>query len=232
MSGCGVHNVRMTTRILRLLCLILAGVLALGACGGGDGEGGSGTEGASEAGGNENADGEAGSTLEFGESATLTWQPKENLEGTVEVTVQGATKATMKDFSAFKLDPAMRKSTPYYVKVAVENSGETDLSGLSLPIFLDNGTDVLFPPARINSSFTPCPSRPLPKKFVSGKKASLCLVFLASEGTELQSVAMRADESEPTVDWSGQVTDPAKAKKNRNRGNRGKKKNTQKNKQN
>lgn len=209
---------RMTSRAFRFLALILAGALALGACGGGDdgdGDDGASDPSASESQGDQDGTTDAGSSLEFGDSATLTWKPKENLEGQVEVTVKRAVQATMKDFSAFKLDASMRKSTPYYVKVGVENTGETDLSGLSLPLFLDNGTDVLFPPAKINSSFSPCPSRPLPKKFVNGKTANLCLVFLANEGTELQSISMRADETEPTVDWTGEVTDPNAAKKSK-----------------
>ena len=119
----------------------------------------------------------------------------------------------MKDFAAFKLDKAMKASTPYYVHVKVKNNAATNLSGVELPIFLDNGSDVLFPSARITSSFKPCPSQPLPEKFTKGKKADLCLVFLAAPKTKLEAIAMRPTEQTEPITWTGKITKPAAAKK-------------------
>ncbi|MDN5893370.1 MAG: hypothetical protein L0H93_05040 [Nocardioides sp.] len=223
----------MSSRAIRLSAVILAGALSLTACGGGDDakseSGDSASQSKSQAGGSagdeSTADGSAAedSVLEFGELASVTWKPKESLEGTVDLTVQKATLGSIKDFAGFKLDAAMKKSTPYYVQVKVKNTGDTDLGGVDLPIFLDNGSDVLFPPARITSSFTPCPSRPLPEKFVGGKTAKLCLVFIANEGTKLESIAVRADEEGATIDWAGKVTDPNAKGAGKPKGKKGKK---------
>ena len=107
----------------------------------------------------------------------------------------------------------MKKSTPYYVHVKVKNTGNTNLAGVELPIFLDNGSDVLFPSARITSSFKPCPTQALPKKFTEGKKAKLCLVFLAAAKTKLEAIAMRPTEQTEPITWTGKITTPAKPKK-------------------
>jgi hypothetical protein len=207
----------------RLLPLALVAALALSGCGGDDG-GDDGSGGSTRAGGDStistngpDGDGstgpQPGDELALGEAAPLAWQPKQGLDGQVEVSVDRMDQSTMKDFSAFKLDRAMKRSTPYYVHVSVENTGTANLSGVELPIFLDNGSDVLFPSARITSSFEPCPSRPLPKGFTEGKRAKLCLVFLAAEKTKLQAIAMRPTDDVEPVTWTGDVTRPAQPKK-------------------
>ena len=214
-----MHNDRMT--YARLASLALVAVLALSGCGGDDGGDGSG--GSTSAGGDStistsgpsDSEGtpEPGSELALGETAPLTWQPKAGLEGQVDVSVDRLDRTTMKEFSSFKLDRAMQRSTPYFVHVTVKNTGTSNLSGVELPLFLDNGSDVLFPPARITSSFKPCPSQPLPQRFTEGKRARLCLVFLAAEKTRLQAIAMRPTEDTESITWTGKITRPAQPRK-------------------
>ena len=215
-----MHNGRMK-QLARLAPLALVAALALSGCGGDDG--GEGTGGSTSAGGDSTIstngpDGDGsqapkpGDQLALGDSAPLTWSPKQGVEGEVDVTVNRLDRATMKDFSAFKLDRAMKRSTPYYVHVTVKNTGTANLSGVELPLFLDNGSDVLFPAARITSSFKPCPSQPLPKQFTEGKRARQCLVFLAAEKTKLQAIAMRPTEDTEPITWTGKITRPVQAK--------------------
>jgi hypothetical protein len=225
-----MHNDRMKS-VSRLAPVALVAALVLSGCGGGDdgdsaadnpsSDGGSSsssaTDGgsASSSGGSTSADAtpQPGDELALGESAPLRWDPKENLQGDVDVTVERIDKSTMKDFAAFKLDKALKASTPYYVHVKVKNNAATNLSGVELPIFLDNGSDVLFPSARITSAFKPCPTRPLPEKFTKGKKADLCLVFLAAPKTKLEGIAMRPTEQTDPITWTGKITKAAAAKK-------------------
>jgi hypothetical protein len=214
--------------VSRLASVALVAALALSGCGGSDGNGDSADSPSSNGGSSSATSDESGSAgtdgaddgtpgpgdeLTLGESAPLSWKPKEDLQGDVQVSVDRIDRTTMKDFAAFKLDTAMKASTPYYVHVRVRNTGSTDLAGVELPIFLDNGSDVLFPAARITASFKPCPSQPLPKKFTTGKKAKLCLVFLAADKTKLEAVAMRPTEQTNPITWTGKITRPAKAKK-------------------
>jgi hypothetical protein len=211
----------------RLASIALVAALALSGCGGDDG-GGDGSGGSTNASGdstistNGPSDGvetpQPGDELALGETAPLTWQPKAGLEGQVDVRVDRIDRTTMKEFSSFKLDRAMQRSTPYFVHVAVKNTGTSNLSGVELPLFLDNGSDVLFPAARITSSFKPCPSQPLPRRFTEGKRARMCLVFLAAEKTRLQAIAMRPTEDAQPITWSGKITRPAQPKKDDNKG--------------
>ncbi|MBD8869976.1 hypothetical protein [Nocardioides donggukensis] len=225
----------MTSLGLRRVSLLLASALLLAGCGsGGDEEeaapGGTAEEApSSESTASGSAEPEEdgltppGSELELKQSATFTWQPKQKVEGTVEVRVDRLKRTTMADFAAFKLDKAMRRSIPYYVQVRVKNLTDENLGGVELPLFLDNGSDVLFPSARITSSFKPCPSRPLPKKFTKGKKADLCLVFLSPEKTELEAVALRPSEADEPITWTGKVAGSPDEKQEK-QGKKGKKK--------
>ena len=225
-AGTAVHNDRMKP-VLRLVSLVLAAALVLSGCGGGDDGKDAANDSSSDGGSSTTTDDESasdgsdpaddvpgpGDELALGEVAPLSWQPKADLKGDVDVSVDRVDRTTMRAFAAFDLDRAKRRSTPYYVHVKVENTGTTNLAGVELPIFLDNGSDVLFPSARITSSFKPCPFEPLPKKFTEGKKAELCLVFLAPDKTKLEAVAMRPTEQTEPITWTGKITKPAKSEK-------------------
>lgn len=215
---------------MRRVSLLLAGALLVAGCGGGDGESepaaDEGQETTSET-TEETTDGETessedgvtppGTDLEVGEAATFAWQPKRDLDATLEVRVDEIEQTTMDSFSAFRLDRSTRRSTPYYVRVSVENVGKGNVGGTDLPLFLDNGSDVLFPSALIKSSFKPCPSRPLPEKFTPGKRTKLCMVFLAPDRTELSAVALRPTEEVLPITWSGEVTKADEPKKKKSK---------------
>jgi hypothetical protein len=215
--------------VSRFAPLALVAALVLSGCGGGadgnsaadnptsEGSSSSTTDGGSESssGGSESegTTPQPGDELALGQSAPLRWAPKQDLEGDVDVTVERIDRSTMKDFAAFTLDKVKKASTPYYVHVKVKNTGDTNLAGVRLPIFLDNGSDVLFPSARIMSSFKPCANQPLPEKFTQGKKANLCLVFLAAPKTRLEAIAMRPTEQTDPITWTGKITRPAASRK-------------------
>ena len=208
--------------------LLLAATLLFGACGGGG-------EGEDEAAGTDDStptdtatpdetatvdDGltDPGTELDLGEVATFTWQPKRNLEGRLELSVDRADLTTMKDFQAYKVSKRDAKATPYYVHVTVKNVGETNMSGVDLPLYLDDGSNVLTPSARFTAAYKKCPSTPLPKKFGPGKEASLCLVYLAPQRAELSAMIVRPDEQVAPISWTGEVTKPKKPKKKKQQG--------------
>lgn len=159
-----------------------------------------------------------GAELGFGEPARFTWKPRRKIDGVAEVTVTGVRQVTMAEFAGFKLDDAMRKSTPYYVSVKVTNIGDSDLARVELPLFLDNGSDVLHPPANITGKFKPCGNRVLPDEFQPNASADLCLVFLAGEGTSLRAVALQTSDSPQSITWTGEVEQPAKRDKKKGKG--------------
>lgn len=161
---------------------------------------------------------EPGTELALGETATIQWNPSQQLEAYASVTVTRLDQVSIKEFKAFKLDEAEEKSTPYYVSVTVENLGDTDLEGVRVPLYLNDGSEVLTPQVNIPTAFEPCPSQPLPKKFTSGKSAELCLVYLAGEGKSLQAMSLRSGDMPAAINWVGEITKPEKPEKDKGKG--------------
>ena len=108
----------------------------------------------------------------------------------------------------------MKSSTPYYVHVKVKNTGEHEPRRRRAPRSSSTTGPTCCSRRRGSpASFTPCPSQPLPEKFTQGKKANLCLVYLAANKTKLEAIAMRPTEQTEPITWTGKITKPAAAKK-------------------
>jgi hypothetical protein len=153
-----------------------------------------------------------GTELDLGESATFDWSPNQRLTSSVAVAVTRIDQGPRKDVKAIKVDPPLRNPKLYYVHVTVQNLGATDLGGVSalgLPLYVDDGSDVLMPAADVRLAFTPCPLEKLPKAFGQGAKKDLCLVYVL-ETTELQNLSLRASDTAPAITWTGPITDPVK----------------------
>ena len=95
--------------------------------------------------------------------------------------------------------------------MTLENQGTADLGGistLSLPLYVDDGSDVLMPAADVRLAFTPCPLQKLPAAFAAGAKKNFCLVYVL-ETTELQNIRC-GPATPPPITWSGEITQPVK----------------------
>ena len=206
---------------VRFLAVGVVAVLALSACGGDDGDDGDGDATATPS-ATTTDDGaevtEPGTELALGETATFQWNASQRLEGFVAVTVNRLDVVSIKEFRAFKLDEDEEKSTPYYVSVHVENLGDSNLAGVRLPLYLNDGSEVLTPQVTIPSNFAPCPSQPLPDRFTSGKSTDLCLVYLAPEGRELEAMALLSADMPAAITWTGEITKPEKPEKDKGKG--------------
>lgn len=217
----------MKSRGVRSLAFGLVAVLVLTGCGAGDNGDGdnddevteSPTATTTEDEGDELT--EPGTELELGEAAFIKWQATQKLEGHVAVTVQRLDQVSIKEFRAFKLDEDTKASTPYYVHVTVANLGDTNLAGVRLPLYLNDGSEVFIPQANIPTQFDPCPSKPLPEKFTGGKQINTCLVYLAPEGKKLESMDLRSTEMIDSISWTGEITKPEKLRKDKKKGKKG-----------
>jgi hypothetical protein len=211
---------------VRFLAVGVVAVLALSACGGDDGDDGDDGDPTASPSETTTDDGveltEPGTELALGETATFQWNPSQRLEGYVAITVERLDVVSIKEFRAFKLSEKEEKATPYYVSVHVENLGDTNLAGVRVPLYLNDGSEVLTPQVTIPSTFEPCPSQPLPDRFTSGKSADLCLVYLAPEGGELEAMALLSADMPSAITWTGEITKPEKPEKDK--GKKGRKK--------
>ena len=151
---------------------------------------------------------EVGADLTFGDTATVIFEPNQKRGSVLELTVRGATKGRIKDFSSFVLDDYTRGSTPYYVDVTVKNVGEGDVGGAAVPLWGVDAKNTLLPPASFTTTFRRCPSEPLPKKFGPDATHKTCLVFLAPDKGRMQAVSFRPNQAFDPIQWTGDITTP------------------------
>lgn len=233
-----MHNDRMPLRALRsgarpLVGLALASVLALSACSGGDedpkaDETGEGTSAAAS---DEPylpvPDGveltEQGSELELGDTATVAYEPRQDEVAALEITVTRIDKASFKLFVGWKLSPETKKTTPYFVHAKIKNVGDTDLGGRPVPVYGVDGTNKLIEASTFASTFKPCPSDLLPKKFRTGDSVKTCLVYLAPDRGELTAASFRPVEEFDPITWTGKITRPEALDKGEDDKKKGKK---------
>lgn len=158
-----------------------------------------------------------GSELSVGDTATVAWEPRADTIGALDIQVEELEKTTFKSFTGWQLDDVTKQSTPYFVRASVKNVGDTDLSGVPVPLYIVDGTNTLIQASSFATPFKPCASTPLPKKFVGGTKAKVCLVYLAPDRGSLEAVSFRPTQEFDPITWTGKL---------RGAGDKGKKKKT------
>lgn len=146
-----------------------------------------------------------GSGLKLGDTARVSWQPNQKETGVIAVTVTGLLRMPISSFSAWRLDRATRRSTPYFVHATVRNLGKSDLSNVPVPLYLLDQRQTLLQASTFQAQFTPCPSRPLPAKFKHGDKTSVCLVYFAPHHGKLVAISFRPTEDFDAITWEGNV---------------------------
>ncbi len=163
-----------------------------------------------------------GTELKVGETATVAYEPRQDVIGALDITVTKLERASFKLFVGWQLKPATRKTQPYFVTARVENVGDTDLGGrpVSPPLYALDGENKLIEASTFASSFKPCPSESLPKKFENGDKTTTCLVYLAPDKGRLAGASFRPTEAFVPITWTGDVvlaSELQKDKKKRDR---------------
>jgi uncharacterized membrane protein YgcG len=163
-----------------------------------------------------------GTDLEFGDSAVVVFEPDQRRSSVLELSVTGAQRGRIQDFEDFILDdPYKRKAHYYYVDVTVENVGEENVGGAPVPLWGVNEENTLLPAVNFTTAFKPCASTPLPDKFGPGESVQTCLVYLAPEKGDLESVSFRPDQAFDPIEWTGEIEAAAKPKRNQGNGNNG-----------
>ena len=146
-----------------------------------------------------------GADLGLGDTATVAWKPRRQVVGALDITVTELQRARLVALSAFRLEPAQRQSSLFYVRGTVRNVGETDLAGVDIPLYAVNGRDLLIEATPFAATFKPCPSAPLPKPFATGRRTRFCLVFLVPEHGSLKAVSFRPTQEYDPITWVGRI---------------------------
>ncbi|MCM3515534.1 hypothetical protein [Nocardioides sp. P86] len=148
-----------------------------------------------------------GSALSLGDEAVVAYEPDQKSVGVLDITVEKVQRTTFeKSFQGWELTKQVRTATPYFVQATVANVGDSDLGGRRVPLYAVDDADVLVESSSFVSTFTPCPSTPLPKKFRNGDEEKVCLVYLVPDGGSLEAVSFRPTEDFNPITWSGPVT--------------------------
>jgi hypothetical protein len=228
-----MHNDRVNRRPVACAAILAVATLALAGCGGDSSStsdaGSSGTSGSSDtsatsgtttkpAAGSSSSDPavtvqgvtltDQGTKLKVGQAAKVSWHPNQNTTGVMKVSVTKLQKVPISAFSAWRLDPATQRSTPFFVHATVHNLGKAPLSGVPVPLYLLDGHNTLLQASTFRAQFPACPSTPLPTKFTRGKKASVCLVYFAPDHGKLVAVSFRPSQDFDAITWAGPLAKP------------------------
>ena len=149
-----------------------------------------------------------GTDLDLGEVATLVWQPETDLAGVLDLSVDEVAEQRQSVFDGWVRDDVMAASRPYFVTVTLINSGEADLGGQQVPLYLRDDTGALGAPWTLGGDFTACQSGPLPTPFPAGSEAEMCLVYLAPDGARVRDLVFEPTEGYDPITWRGEVQQP------------------------
>jgi hypothetical protein len=144
-----------------------------------------------------------GTTLELGETAHVTYKPltatdEKNLFE-VDAIALKIEKGSIDDFKNISLDANQKASTPYYVTVKIENTGEEiplgDQEGdpdLKFGAVDDRGQEQ--PSITFIGDFERCEDTDAPKPFAKGKSYESCLAFLVGGDGSITEVRWKGSD--------------------------------------
>ncbi|WP_134741963.1 hypothetical protein [Nocardioides sp. 503] len=148
-----------------------------------------------------------GTDLALGDEAVVSYQPRQDAVGVLDLTVTRIERTTFRrSFAGWQLGTAAKRTTPYFVRVTATNAGETDLGGRQVPLYGVDSADTLVEASTFKGRFKPCPSRPFPTPFAAGATHEACLVYLAPAGTTLKAVVFRPTQESVPITWTGPVS--------------------------
>lgn len=142
-----------------------------------------------------------GTTMIEGKPASVIYQVADKTRSVITVAVTAVKKGNIKDFKFFSLDEAASLSTPFYVTAMVTNVGPAGIGSAPIPLYAHDSNNTISLPNELVGEFAPCPRGTLPKSFLPGATATVCLVYLVPKGAALVSVDLQtADQNDP-ITW-------------------------------
>ncbi len=150
-----------------------------------------------------------GTRLPLGDAAVVAYEPAQAVVGVLSIAVERVDKTSFAEsFEGWKLGPQFKDMTPYFVRSAVTNEGDTDLGGRPVPLYAVGADDKLIEASTFKGTFEPCPSKPLPARFAKGDTRTSCQVFLVPTEVAFEAISFRPSQDFNPITWSGKVTTP------------------------
>lgn len=154
-----------------------------------------------------------GSALAVGDTATVAWQPRQDVTGVLDVTVDRLEKTTLKkSFAGWKIPADTQGAKPYFVRATITNRGTTDVGGRPVPLYIVDGSNTLIEATSFASVFKPCRRGVFPKSFPAGATAQVCLVYFAPDKGDLTAVSFRPTQEFNPITWIGELLAPRPSK--------------------
>ena len=146
-----------------------------------------------------------GSTLAVGDTATVAYEPRQDLVGAMDIKVTSLEKASFDQFVGWELTPEIKSTSPYFVRATVTNVGDTDLGGRPVPLYVVDGENRLIESSLFTGAFKPCEGASFPQKFKGGDTLKACMVYLAPGKGDLTAVSFRPSQEFNPIVWEGEV---------------------------
>lgn len=162
---------------------------------------------------------EPGTSLDLGEGGVIAFQRRQDEIGVLSVVVRRIERTSFQEsFKGWSVDDATAARTPYFVRLAVRNVGDTDLGGLRLDnvLWADDGENLEAPNYYPATQLPACSGAPLPTAFAKGATAELCQVYFVAPAHSFEAVAFLPFGGLDPITWSGElspVTKPGRAGK-------------------
>ena len=156
---------------------------------------------------------EPGTRLALGSPGVVAFQRRQDQVGVLEVEVRRIERTSFqRSFPGWNVDDATAARTPYFVRVAVTNAGDTDLGGMRLTnvLWASDGATLEAPNYYPADQLPACVGGPLPTPFAAGATAELCQVYFIAPGRSLESIAFAPSGGLEPVTWSGEISKVSK----------------------
>lgn len=154
-----------------------------------------------------------GAELAVVQPATVAWQPRQDVTGVLDVSVDRLEKTSLAEsFVGWKIPPETETATPFFVRATITNRGESDLGARPIPLYAVDATATLIEATSFASEFKPCRNGQFPKAFPTGARVQACLVFFVPDPGQLAAVSFRPTQEFDAITWTGEVLAPKTAR--------------------
>ncbi|MBA2446301.1 MAG: hypothetical protein H0V49_13370 [Nocardioidaceae bacterium] len=143
-----------------------------------------------------------GTELAVGERAVVRYEPDRKHRAVLAISVAKVVRGKVQDLEQFNLGEDTKRSSVYYTTLKVRKLGGGDVSGEWVTVYGAVSKTMVVPPVTFASTFARCDYQPLPSRFRTGEKATLCMVMLAPKRGKISHIQWRPADGSAPISWS------------------------------